>query len=701
MRHNAMLKANSPSERMLHASCDVSEQELRFVEAAGADGKPKLKRFTGVAYTGGAMLANFGLPVAVDLEGLTAAAGSIPALLDHDPSQIVGHLSAEIGKRSVKVSGEVSGAGVTDAADKVAALSANSFPWQMSVGVMPTKVDRLDAGDKAIVNGRTVSGPAYVVRAGVLREVSFVAIGADGNTSASVAASFGKEQGQMTFEQWLKAKGFGELTLSAAQKETLKAAYDAEVKAAGNAAPPAPSQPPVAGDTRPDLKAGGQQIDIARELAELRTQLQNRDRLNERQAVLAQYRAEVPADQFTAIEAQATAGNWDRNGTELALLRARRPAGPAIHVRANDTSNDVLVAAACVAGNLRDVGKSFGDQVLQAAHNSFRRGISLQELMLTCAHRNGYAGFSFRGNEREILRAAFSTADIGGILSNVANKFLLAGYGSVEDTWRQIAAVRDVNDFKQSTSYRLVADAKFEQVGADNRIKHGSLSDESYTNRAKTYAKLFGVSREHIVNDDLGAISDLPFQIGRGGALKLNEVFWKEFLDNSTFFASGNSNYASGGTTVLSIDSLTAAELLFYNQTDPSGNPLGVIPKILLVPNALNVKASSYTRDLEIRDTTSSTKYTTSNPHAGKFTAVRSSYLSNASLTGYSTTAWYLLADPMDLPVIEVAFLYGVQSPTVETADADFDQLGVQMRGVFDFGAKKQAYRGGVKMAGA
>ena len=55
----------------------------------------------------------------------------------------------------------------------------------------------------------------------------------------------------------------------------------------------------------------------------------------------------------------------------------------------------------------------------------------------------------------------------------------------------------------------------------------------------------------------------------------------------------------------------------------------------------------------------------------------------------------------MTLSTIEVAFLNGVETPTVETADADFNLLGIQMRGFHDFGVSKQEFRGGVKMAGA
>jgi hypothetical protein len=101
------------------------------------------------------------------------------------------------------------------------------------------------------------------------------------------------------------------------------------------------------------------------------------------------------------------------------------------------------------------------------------------------------------------------------------------------------------------------------------------------------------------------------------------------------------------------------------------------------------VRLGSALGDVELRDTTANTKFPAphANPHQGKggFRIEVSRYLSNALFTGNSAKAWYLLADPSDLPVIETAFLNGQEAPTVETSDADFNMLGIRMRGYHDF----------------
>lgn len=240
-------------------------------------------------------------------------------------------------------------------------------------------------------------------------------------------------------------------------------------------------------------------------------------------------------------------------------------------------------------------------------------------------------------------------------------------------------------------------------LGPTGKLKHGEVGETSYTNKAETYGKIFSLTRQDIRNDDLGALSNIRERLGRGAALKINSVFWTEFLDNATFFASGNSNYFTGASSVLQSSSLKTAVEKFSKQVDDDGEPMAITPRILLVPPELKETADELYVSTNVNTGGSSTtdKVPNRNTHAGKYTPVMSAYLSNANYSGQSSTAWYLLADPLDLPTMEVVFLDGQEMPTIEEAEADFDTLGVQFRGYHDFGVSKHEYRAGVKSKGA
>jgi hypothetical protein len=554
----------------------------------------------------------------------------------------------------------------TPAAREVVASSRNGFPWQASVGASVEEFEFVKENQTVLVNGRSFSGPLNVVRTATLGEISFVDLGADGQTSATVAAG--------------TAAGSQPL----ADEEPAAVSADTHTDTA----------PAVHRDGDCQRAAGANPVDVIRAQAAAEVER------------IAQIRR-LCAGRHPEIEAAAIREGWDATRCELEVLRISRPRTPAIYVSDNTINARVLEAACLLSGRVDNIEAVFDQQTLEMASKRFRGGIGLQELLLEAAWANGYTGRNFR-DSRTVLRfafgrgieASFSTIDIGGILSNVANKFLLEGFFSVERTWRNITAIRSVSDFKTVTSYRLVGKDQYEQVAPGGELKHGTLGEEKYENRADTYGLVLSIDRRDIINDDLGAITTVPRKLGRGSGLKINDVFWSSFLNNATFFAAANKNYISGAGTALSLDGLTEGEVTFLNQVDSDGKPIGVMPAILLVPTALSAIGSQLFKSMELRDTTSNIKYPVSNPHQGKFRVEVSRYLSNAQYTGNSSKAWYLLAEPTDLPVIEVAFLNGQEAPTIETAEADFHVLGVQMRGFHDFGVSLQDYRGGVKAKG-
>ncbi len=608
--------------------------------------------------------------------------------MNHDRERIVGHGTATIENNSIALDGKLSA--VNDDTKRITDLAAEGFPWQASIGLNPSRLEQVEAGSSVTVNGQLVQGPATIVRAGKLFEVSVVAIGADDTTSTTVAATHSQSKGlTMGFSAWLSSQGFVEASLSEGQLATLKLAYEASQK------PPADRKPTSTID-------------------EVLLQAKARE---ERQAEYARIIASaidrgLDSETASRLVAAATADNLPSKEFELEVLRLGRHIGSSGRAPSGGNDSPELIEAAMArATGDKALLATFKPEVLEASESRYKHGLSVVEFLVMAARRNGHHDISTR-DVKGLLKAAFaptpiqakgaSTYDVGGVLSNVANKAVRAGFEAVEDSWRKIVAIKPVNDLKEHTTYSLTGDFTYKKVGKGGELSHAELGELSYGNKAETYGRIFSLTRSDILNDDLSALGRVRTLLGRGCALAMAKVVWTEFLSDPAFWSVARKNLLTGAGSALDVDSLSKAVTTFESQTDPQGEPLGLTPSILLVGSPLKIQAERLVTDPEIRiaGATAREAYTTKNPHSGKYEVVSSQYLSNAKIPNSTNTGFWLLADPMDMPVLELAALFGRLEPTIESAEADFDILGIQMRGVSDFGARLQEFRGSVFSAG-
>lgn len=662
------------------------------IEAAESD---KLPHFSIRAYNGGELhLKAYPYPVIVDLSGMKAHGEQIPLLRDHATTKVVGHGTAVITPTEIQATGVASVS--NEHSEEVVAGARNGFQWQASIGAVMGKVQFLRAGKQAVVNGKTFSGPKIIARTSTLHEISVTAIGVDRDTSVLVAAELdqGKEsQMNPEFKAWLEENGFDPATISETQTAKLQASYDAEINAG------------LVDDDEDD-------DDFEAMISTRKDKLKREKAIKK---IVASFADESP-EQLEEIEKLGRAAikaSTDPDRFELELRRSLRPSAPAQHKsRMNPDINElVLQAAVCESAGLSNLDDHFSDQILQASRDTFKGRIGLNQLLLVLARHNGYENHYSHEFNVEAQRAAFgmaggaiqasgfSTMNASGILSNIANKFLLEGWGGGDMTWSAICKRRNVKDFKTATSYRLGGALTYEKVGPGGEITHGQYTQDSYTNKAETYGRMLAITRTDIVNDDLDALSQMPYELGVAGIDAFNDIFWAIFLNNSTFFATGNANVSTGAGSALALAGLQAAEKVFLKQTKPNGKPLAVMPSILLVPPSL--KATALTLMNSSETVGGSSNVPNGNVWRGRFQVASAPYMENSSFTGYSDAAWYLLADPRRLAVIEAAFLNGRETPFIETADAAFNVLGIQMRGVHDFGVALQEERAGVRSAGS
>jgi hypothetical protein len=681
-------EANSTASSDLEASVPTDGQ-LAFlapmnVTASAVDGGAagqRLPRFDINAYNGGPMcLANWGLPVVVDLQGVQTHSQNIPVLKDHRYADVVGHTDSVKVGASIDIAGVVSGTG--PAAKEVVANSKNGFPWQASIGGRVLQKQYVAEGAKVNVNGADHHGPIIVARKFALGEVSVTALGADTSSSTTIAAS---------------AKG-----ASPAQEITMT---DTATQVAGTADKEAPA---AAGPKIEASAANG-----APDLTQIRA------------SAAAEYKRIAEIDKlcgkkYPEIAASAIEKGWDseRIGTEIQLvdLRASRPTAPAVIVHEGISDTKTIEACGLIASGVRDdatMVKAYGEKAMDIAHR--HRAMGIREFFALCASAEGRTLPPWSIGPNDFIRAAFSTVSLPGILSNIANKVMLDRYNAVDRAWQAFCKKGILNDFKTHYRYRMTEDFKFKPVGPDGQLPNVQLGEQAYQIQAGTQGAIITLARQMIVNDDMNAFADMPARFGIGAGEGVAETVYTPLLNNPNlvqdvqanppqtpvqFFSAANNNYLSGAGTQFGFAGLSGLYNQFLLQTKPNGRPLNVEPKILLVPTQLKLAAIQLMKQTpliaSIATTGAKSTVTPSyNVLGDLFEVVSSQYLSNTTFNANAlATAYYLFADPMLLPAIEVAFLNGIEQPVIERGEPNFEILGIRFRAFLDWGVAMEDFRG-------
>lgn len=606
---------------------------VALVAEKDEEGKPvegSNKSMTINAYNGGLINVGWGLPVGIELSGLTWRDDSaIPILCLHDSHDI----DAICGQaKKIKCEGssimvEADFMPVSETAKKVHELAQAGFKFQASVGVTPSDVLYVDAETSYNLNGEEVKGDCYIVRAGVLNEVSIVPLGADGTTATNISAATqkGKEPIMATPEKKIEAEK-PEITVEAAQNA-------------------------------------------------------------ERERVASVIKA---CKDHADIMAKAVKEGWTSDRAELECLRAEkaetlkaeRPAAPSIIDLKAAAPKDAktVAAAACMGAAMGDevLAKQFKGVDLDAAHDLGVNRLSDVFAAFGITYRPGD-----NASMTKAIKAAFSTVDIPNVLSNVAHKFVLAGFGAVGEDWRKVSRAVPVTDFKAVKGVRLVMGGVLKPISKGGELQHVSLSDESRDLAAATKGSIVGITREDLINDDLGVLSMIPERFGQMAGRTINKDVFGAISRTA-------GDYGANTSGALSVENLATAYQLALGITDSNGDYLGAMPNVILA------SPSNYLTALNIYQ---SEQITGTSKEKGKNNVMRGLLAPITSQFLGSGTAYWLFNSAF--PLVDVAFLNGRTTPVVETAEADFNQLGIQMRCYFDYGAAAGELKAAVYSTGA
>jgi hypothetical protein len=365
-----------------------------------------------------------------------------------------------------------------------------------------------------------------------------------------------------------------------------------------------------------------------------------------------------------------------------------------------------LMQRATVDGLVAQDAKKRG-QTIDLDPGEFR-GLRMVELARQCLERAGVrtAGMlpmDIVGQaltQRSGLTGAASTGDFPVLLENTLNKVLLAAYGTTPDTWSMFCAVGSVSDFRPHKRYRLGSFSQLSTLNELGEFTNKAIPDgtkESIT--AATKGNIIGISRQALINDDLGAFSGLATALGRAARLSI-EIDAYALLalaaglgpvmnDGLTLFHATHLNVGTGAA--LGSAALDADRVVLASQKDPSGNEiLDLRPAILVLPIGLGGQARIIINGQYDYDSTS--KFQTPN----RVNGLVQSIVDTPRMTG---TRRYLFASPAISPVIEVAFLDGQQQPFMDIYQG-WRVDGVEWKVRLDYAVGAIDFRGAVTNAG-
>jgi len=308
-------------------------------------------------------------------------------------------------------------------------------------------------------------------------------------------------------------------------------------------------------------------------------------------------------------------------------------------------------------------------------------------------------------NNRERLAAQIftrggdlSTSDFPNLLLSTGNRVLNQAYVVAKSPLLSLAKRRDAVDFRTLYSIKLSEAPRLAEVKEGGEVKHGARSESVESFKLKTYARIFALTRQAVINDDLGAFADSSAAFGRGAAqteaellvslLTANSGNGANLADGSPLYGTGanRGNKAATGAAI-GVDTLGAARQALREMKDIDGiTPINATPRHLVVGPSLETTAEQFLHTISAVD---STKV---NPFAGALTLHVDPRLTDNS--------WRLFADPAEVATILVAYLNGADGPMVETR-LGWDVLGVEVRAVLDFGCGVNDWRGSYLNPGA
>jgi HK97 family phage prohead protease len=267
--------------------------------------------------------------------------------------------------------------------------------------------------------------------------------------------------------------------------------------------------------------------------------------------------------------------------------------------------------------------------------------------------------------------ANISTASFPNfVMANVITKIIAKGYeAAANPDLAKIREVQMVPDFKAARIGGL-GTANLQETAENVAFPELAKAEGYFDTTAKMWGGTLSLSLQALINDDTASFDRSLRQAGAIAQKTIDRRTVQKLLrGTATTDASTWTNNTSSGCTMVYAtgDQIAAARANIYrasvgmmNKVGLDGNPLGSMPRFLVCgpTNSLFAKGLLQSVGGQVVG------------NSGDLELVVTPWLEATALTGYSTTAYYLMADPMVTTGLVLSLISGYESVQVQEYDA-------------------------------
>lgn len=299
----------------------------------------------------------------------------------------------------------------------------------------------------------------------------------------------------------------------------------------------------------------------------------------------------------------------------------------------------------------------------------------------------------FGGGGGQRSYAPHTTSDFPLLLQSAGERVLMAQYEAAQSPIKQrLCRSTTMSDFRKAQKIKIGDIDTLARLNEAGEIKATTRGEAAESYGLSTFARIFSLTRNALINDDLSGLADWSRAAGRAAAETENQIIVNLLLSNPTIgeddlslFHASHNNLALTGSP-LSVDSLSDARKAMRKQKAFGGKlPAGVTPSFLVVGPELETDAE------KILATLSATTASDVNPFSNRLELLVEPRIEDHS--------WFVFAAPTNAPVIEYAHLSSAPGPQIAYREG-FETLGVDYRVVLDFGAGVVDFRGAYRNPG-